>query len=87
MRLPVVTTRVPGAVDAVLAGQSGELVPAGDPVRLAGAIARYLDDPALREAHGEAGRTWVLDAFAPERISAELHHEYVRLGATKAACA
>ena len=76
MRLPVVATRVTGCVDAVADGVTGTLVPPRDARELAHAIARYLDDPALRRDHGEAGRKRVLRDFHPEHLWTELHHEY-----------
>lgn len=63
MRLPVVATRVTGCVDAVRDGVTGTLVEARCAGSLATAILRYLDDPELRRAHGEAGRAWVLEAL------------------------
>lgn len=68
MRLPVVTTRVPGCVDAVADGETGTLVPAGDARALARALDAYLGDRALREAHGQAGRVRVETSFRRERI-------------------
>ena len=47
MELPVVATRVPGCVDAVVDGVTGTLVPAFDALALADAIAGYMEDPQL----------------------------------------
>ena len=44
-------------------GQTGLLVPADDPGALAAAIARLLDDPALRARLGAAGRQRVMHRF------------------------
>ncbi|WP_248354439.1 glycosyltransferase [Anaeromyxobacter oryzae] len=76
MALPVVATRVPGCVDAVVDGQTGLLVPPGDPGRLASALARYVADPALRVTHGEAARRRVVAAYQRERIWDALAIEY-----------
>lgn len=47
--IPVVATRTGGIPDAVLHEQTGLLVPPHDPDALAGALARMVDDPGLRE--------------------------------------
>ena len=79
MRLPVVATRIPGCIDAVVDGVTGTLVPVRDATALAAATRRYVDDPALRAAHGNAGRERVVRDFAQEVIWEALHAEYVRL--------
>ena len=79
MRLPVVVSRVPGCVDAVQDGITGTLVTVRDPDALAAGIRRYLRDPALRRAHGEAGRVRVLRDFRPEAMREALYEEYMRL--------
>lgn len=79
MGLPVVATRVPGCVDAVADGETGILVPPGEPRPLASAIQVYLSTPALRRHHGAAGRQRVLAHFRPEAIWQALYIEYVRL--------
>jgi len=68
MQVPVVATRVTGCVDAVVDGETGTLVPAGQVAPLAEAIAAYLRDPALRRRHGAAGRARVLRDFVPEDL-------------------
>jgi glycosyltransferase involved in cell wall biosynthesis len=45
---PAVATRVPGLVDAVRDGETGLLVPYGDPPALARALIRVLSDSVLR---------------------------------------
>lgn len=54
---PVVTTDVPGCRDAIVPGETGLLVPPGDPAALADAIATLLASPALRARMGRAGRS------------------------------
>jgi glycosyltransferase involved in cell wall biosynthesis len=68
MELPVVTTTVTGAVDAVVDGVTGTLIPPGDAPALASAMRKYLKDPGLRTTHGKAGRARVLRDFQPARI-------------------
>lgn len=62
--VPVVAT-TGGALPEVVGtdGETGLLVPPDDPGALAAAIARLLDDPALRRRLGPAGRARVLDRF------------------------
>jgi glycosyltransferase involved in cell wall biosynthesis len=83
MALPVVATRVTGCVDAVQDGVTGTLVPAHDPAALAAALERYLLDPALREAHGQAGRGRALAQFRPEAIWTALATGYEALLAAR----
>jgi glycosyltransferase involved in cell wall biosynthesis len=52
----LVATGVGGVPEAVDDGVEGLLVPPGDPGALAGALARLLEDPALRERLGRAAR-------------------------------
>lgn len=66
--VPTVGLRATGVVDAVVAGETGTLVPVGDSAGLAGALLRYLQDPDLRRRHGEAAR---------ERVKAEFRREVV----------
>ncbi len=47
--LPVVSTAVSGIPELVIDGETGLLVPSRDAAALAAALARLLDDPALRE--------------------------------------
>lgn len=79
MRRPVVATRVPGCVDAVVDGETGLLVAPGDPAALAEAIERYLREPVLRARHGARGRARVLHAFQREAIWEALYGEYVAM--------
>jgi len=66
--LPVVATAVGGNPELVLEGKTGLLAPAGDPVSMAQAIARYLKEPSMRAAHGEAGRARVQSHFSMQAM-------------------
>ena len=79
MALPVVATRIPGCVDAVVDGQTGTLVPPRNAWAVAQAIHRYLEDPALRRRHGLAGRERVVRDFRQEVMWEAIYQEYVRL--------
>jgi glycosyltransferase involved in cell wall biosynthesis len=60
MGLPVIATRLGGSIDQVAEGETGFLVPPGDPAALAEKIEQLMDDPSLRTRLGQAG---------PERIA------------------
>ncbi len=79
MSRPVVATRIPGCIDAVVDGETGTLVPPRDEGALAEAIRRYLHDPELRRRHGLAGRERVLRDFRQEVMWEAMYQEYVRL--------
>ncbi len=66
--VPVVASRIGGLPYTVVDGDTGLLFEPGDPVDLARAIARLLDDPGLRNRLGLAGR---------ERFEAEFTWETV----------
>ena len=67
----VVTTDVPGCRDAIIPGVTGLLVPVKDPVALADAIQRLIEDPDLRQRMGKAGRELAEKEFAIEKIVTE----------------
>jgi glycosyltransferase involved in cell wall biosynthesis len=64
--LPVVATRVGGVPELVVEGETGLLVPPGDPRALAAALQRLLDEPELRARLGAAGRARVEEHFTLE---------------------
>ncbi len=76
----VVTTDVPGCRDAIEPGKTGLLVPVRDVPALADAIARLVEDAALRQSMGEAGRKLAESEFDIRRV-ARVHVElYEALG-------
>ena len=75
--LPVVASRVGGLPELVLDGETGLLVPPGQPAALAVALETLLDDPALRERLGAAGRARVQTHFALEPFR-DAHRELYR---------
>jgi glycosyltransferase involved in cell wall biosynthesis len=79
MELPMVATRIPGCIDAVVDGVTGLLAEPRDAVDLAATLRRYLADPALRREHGRAGRRRVLRDFRPAGIWEAVFDQYVRL--------
>jgi sugar transferase (PEP-CTERM/EpsH1 system associated) len=82
--LPVVATRVGGNPELVEHGVTGALVPAGNPLVLAAALRCYVEDAALREAHGEAARRRVLQHFTLERMAQGYQDLYASVGAKAA---
>jgi glycosyltransferase involved in cell wall biosynthesis len=76
MELPTIATRIPGCVDAVLDRKTGVLIPPRNVTELVEAIRLYLQQPALRLQHGQAGRQWVLQNFHPPAIQEALYQKY-----------
>jgi len=68
--LPVVATEVGGNAELVVAGETGRLVPSADAEAMAAAMGAYVESPALRRAHGEAGRARVEASFSMQRMVA-----------------
>jgi glycosyltransferase involved in cell wall biosynthesis len=64
MAKPVVVTDVGGNRELVIDGQTGLLVPARDPARLAAGILTLIRQPALAQALGWAGRRMVEGDFS-----------------------
>jgi len=55
-RVPTVTTDATGAIDSVVDGETGFLVPVGDASALADALATVVSDPSLARRLGSAAR-------------------------------
>ncbi|HVR31604.1 MAG TPA: glycosyltransferase [Acidimicrobiia bacterium] len=72
MELPVVATRHSGIPEAVIDGATGVLVEVGDPMALAGAIVRVLDDADGAARMGVEGRALVASRFDLERNVGQL---------------
>jgi glycosyltransferase involved in cell wall biosynthesis len=61
--VPVVATAVGGNPEVVAEGETGYLVPSGDPARLAARVNDLLRDPAARARLGAAGRRRMRELF------------------------
>ena len=75
---PLVATDVPGCREIVRPGETGFLVPPGDPAALAVALARLAKDHALRLKCGAAARAQIvdgLDAVSVGRATVSLYRE------------
>lgn len=69
---PVVTTTATGAVDSIVDGETGVLVPVGDSQALADAISQILANSELARRLGGAGRERVEREFRQEVVWGEL---------------
>jgi glycosyltransferase involved in cell wall biosynthesis len=63
MGLPIVTTDVRGCREVVRDGENGLLIPVRDAGALESAIGRMLDDAAVRDRMGLAGRRRAMESF------------------------
>jgi glycosyltransferase involved in cell wall biosynthesis len=75
---PVVGTRAGGIPEAVVDGETGDLVPPHDEAALAAAIVRLLADPERRARYATAGRARVMDTFSVDQLvarTAELYEQ------------
>ena len=67
--LPVVATAVGGTPDLVVDGKTGSLIQPDDVDGLARALWRYMSQPRLAEAHGNAARAIALVAFGVDNMT------------------
>ncbi|WP_020655396.1 TIGR03088 family PEP-CTERM/XrtA system glycosyltransferase [Massilia niastensis] len=81
--LPVVATAVGGIPDLVADGATGALVPAGDPERLAAALAGYVRDRKRARLHGAAGRARIEQQYSMQAMLAAYVALYDGLCQTK----
>lgn len=76
---PVVATDVGGAREAIVEGETGHLVPAGDDERMGARIGELLRDPARAREMGERGRLRVAQEFSCAAQLARTEALYERL--------
>jgi len=78
--LPVVATGVGGVVEVVRDGETGFLVPAGNPTALAAAMRKLMSlSPEERQAMGMAGRLWVVCNFSLHKVGSEWEKLFAEL--------
>jgi glycosyltransferase involved in cell wall biosynthesis len=77
--VPTVGFRSTGVSDAVVDGTTGLLCDAGDAEALARGLLRYLEDPALRRAHGEQAALRATTRFSRTAVWTAWRDEYFRL--------
>jgi glycogen synthase len=75
-KTPVVASAVGGILEVVEDGRTGLLVPPARPDELADAILRVLDDRALAQALGQAGRGHVEERFSWASVAARTERVY-----------
>jgi glycosyltransferase involved in cell wall biosynthesis len=77
-RLPVVAADATGSESLVQDGLTGRLIRPGAVHAFAEALRAYIEQPALRAAHGAAGEARSLD-FSWDRINQVVADTYIRL--------
>ncbi len=77
--LPAVASRVGGIPEALAEGETGLIVPPGDPEALAEAMGRMLSDVTLSRRMGQAGQARVATHFTLERMASQIMNIYERL--------
>jgi glycosyltransferase involved in cell wall biosynthesis len=76
---PVIASRSGGVIETVKDGETGFIVEKNDPQQLAQVLLRLLDDDALREAMGRAGRERALANFTWGRVAETMLARYQEL--------
>lgn len=76
MELPVITTNVPGARDAVRNGLSGIIIKPGDTSELQKAIENLISDHDMRKEMGKKGRELVEEYFCADVIFKKINKLY-----------
>jgi glycosyltransferase involved in cell wall biosynthesis len=80
MEIPCISTWITGVPELIRDGVDGLLVPPSDPGALAEAIARLMDDPAMRLHLGEQARQRILEKFDLHRNAVHLAGMFSRRG-------
>lgn len=76
---PVVATRVGGIPEVVAHGETGLLVPPGEPAALAAALVELLDNRKRAKAFGEAGRRRFETRFTADKMVGKFSDVYAQL--------
>lgn len=69
---PIVTTNMPGCKETVIDGQNGFLVPPQNPLALASALKKLIQDENLRKKMGEKSRLLAETTFSQPKINAQM---------------
>jgi glycosyltransferase involved in cell wall biosynthesis len=81
--VPVVATNLPGMATVLGNGQSGVLVPPGEPVEIAKATRPILDDPARRRQLIDAGRNAIGSDHSPAAVARRWSEVYTEVAAKR----
>jgi glycosyltransferase involved in cell wall biosynthesis len=73
--VPSIVTNATGAVDSVVSGETGIVVPLGDEDAFVRAAIELLSNRTRAATMGEAARWWVRDHFDAEKVSQQ-HFEF-----------
>ncbi|MBI4531145.1 MAG: glycosyltransferase, partial [Candidatus Latescibacteria bacterium] len=76
---PVIATSVGGTPEVVVDGETGTLVPPGNPERLAEAILYHLEHPEVSRGMGEKGLERVRSGFSLKRMIDQTFRLYERV--------
>ena len=76
---PVVATNVAGIPEQIVDGETGLLVPPGDPEALADALVHLLESSAVRERLGQRAAACVRERFTTGRMVRETAALYAEL--------
>ncbi len=79
MGKPVIATGAGGALEIIAGGETGILIPPGNPVKLADAICALLGNPAAAQEMAQRGRVSVAERFSIERTGREVEQVYQHL--------
>jgi L-malate glycosyltransferase len=84
MGKPVIASRIGGLTDIVVDGETGYLVPPGDPQALRKAIQCLLDNPALREHMGNMAKQRIVEFQAKAVVPRieQVYHELLEVNST-----
>jgi glycosyltransferase involved in cell wall biosynthesis len=73
----VIATDVGGNDELVADGETGFLVPPGDPEAIAARLEQYYEDPELMLAHGRGGRLRAIEEFGLHAMTEKYRDLYL----------
>ncbi|PJF37059.1 MAG: hypothetical protein CUN49_02155 [Candidatus Thermofonsia Clade 1 bacterium] len=85
-RVPLVSTANEGASDIIAHGITGHLTPIGDPDKLAEAILAVLQHPVRARQMAERAHEYVMNHFAPEKLTERWVKMWQRVGQRLTPC-